>query len=504
MSKFCENCGKELKQSSTFCSECGTPITKDVKTNQLTEKKNNGISVSGFVCALIGFITCGLTSLIGLVLSIIGLIKSKKQGKTDVLAILGIIISSIIVGLWILIISNIILTSRTVVVPDFSTMTYKEALNYCEESILNCTFSIKQYDTIPEGAFISQSVEAGKEINEYKIVDIVYNADKETIVEEETAEESKITQTTKTINNKALKKIKNQTLRENFIKACEQIKMDASKIKNVEKVNDWNSGPRYTFIYKNTSFMLYAYDDGGVSSITIANKNLDKIYLEGYEPYNVNDYLLDAGRIGDLQVAAEKSIKNALNHPDTADFHWYTTGSYCKIKDIYVVSGKFEAKNSFGVKKESSFYIEEQIIDENYTVVYMTIDKEKYIGTESKIEKIERQAIPEASTSENQDSKIITLKEGQKGAYGREDTFDGEKYIRYYIPAGKYKVEAKTKNAQFFIESVAIYKENGYDTSTEIRNVKLSKVGDKETIEITSDQCIMLVMYTKIQLTKID
>ena len=503
MSKYCSNCGNEMKQDETFCSKCG----KSIDTASKEEKGKKGASIAGFVFSIIGILTCGLTSLIGLIISIIGLCISKNKKRKDSLAVAGIIISSIIIGLWIVAIIYGFATAKEIVVEDFSTMSYKEAVDYCDRSILNCTFSKKYSETVPSGQYIEQSIKAGTKIKSYEIVNIVYSQgiieesiEKTTENNSTKKEESKTTST----NNKQLNKIKNTNLKNNFIKACEEIKMDASKIKSVKKVDDWNSGPRYTFTYKNTQFILYAYDDGGVSSITIANNNLDKIYLEGYEPYNVNDYLLDAGIIGELQIATEKSVKNVLNHPDTAKFHWFTSGAYFKNKDIYVVTGKFDAKNSFGIEKTSSFYIEMKMIEGSYSTVYMTVDKEKYVGTESNIAKNERKEIPEQLNDTNQETTtIITLKEGQKGTYGREDKFDGETYIRYYIPAGKYEVVAKTKNAHFFIESVAIHKEGGYDVSDEIRNVKFSNVGDKEIIEITSDQCIMLVMYTKIQLTKI-
>ena len=106
------------------------------------------------------------------------------------------------------------------------------------------------------------------------------------------------------------------------------------------------------------------------------------------------------------------------------------------------------------------------------------------------------------NTSSTQKSNEIIIKNGQKGTYGKEDLFDGEKYIRYYVPTGKYEVEALVKNADFYIESKKIYKEDGWDTSTVIREVKLPTMGDTTTIEIKSDQCISLVIHSQIKLTK--
>ncbi len=56
------------------------------------QKGKNSLSTAGFICSLCGFITCGITSIVGLILSIIGLSKSKKNGEKDGIAVAGIII----------------------------------------------------------------------------------------------------------------------------------------------------------------------------------------------------------------------------------------------------------------------------------------------------------------------------------------------------------------------------------------------------------------------------
>ena len=64
--------------------------------NPTQNNNNSSLSIAGFVCSLCGFITCGLTSIVGLVLSIIGLQESKKKGQPYGMAIAGIAISSIL------------------------------------------------------------------------------------------------------------------------------------------------------------------------------------------------------------------------------------------------------------------------------------------------------------------------------------------------------------------------------------------------------------------------
>lgn len=97
----------------------------------------------------------------------------------------------------------------------------------------------------------------------------------------------------------------------------------------------------------------------------------------------------------------------------------------------------------------------------------------------------------------------IELIEGQLGEYGKEDTYDSEKYIRYYVPAGTYTAKALTRNSEFFIEKIKITKNSsGYDESETVRKVSLGEVGSEETIEINEDECISLIIKSSITLKK--
>ena len=84
LAKYCPNCGKEINSDSLYCTDCST------NTNINKNNNSNGIAIGGFVCSLLGL------SIIGLVLSCIGLSKSKKlNGNNKGFAIAGIILSAI-------------------------------------------------------------------------------------------------------------------------------------------------------------------------------------------------------------------------------------------------------------------------------------------------------------------------------------------------------------------------------------------------------------------------
>ena len=195
--KFCPNCGAEVNNDGEFCAKCGKSFkTKEIIYNNvinynIVEKKTNGLAVAGFVCSLCGFITCGVTSIIGLILSIVGLSANRKDGKYSGLAVAGLIISLLFLLLmgYIFIMAAIDNTPsnrntsskdyKMIIVPDFSKYTIDDAKKWCSENDANCMVSEEYSSTIESGNLISQSEKAEAEISNYKILKIVYSLGKE-------------------------------------------------------------------------------------------------------------------------------------------------------------------------------------------------------------------------------------------------------------------------------------------------------------------------------------
>ena len=111
---FCPNCGAELIEESVFCTNCGKKdgeeVKEEVKTTTTTVTNNvsntakeptNGLAIAGFVTSLVStLLCCGMFNLVGLVLSIVGLIKAKDyNGKGKGLAIAGIVICAVVMVL---------------------------------------------------------------------------------------------------------------------------------------------------------------------------------------------------------------------------------------------------------------------------------------------------------------------------------------------------------------------------------------------------------------------
>ena len=80
------------------------PVQPAAPIAAMPQQKTNGLCIAGLITSLVSIVLLGTTSIIGLILSIIGLITAgnkKEKGKGQ--AIAGIIISSVLVVVWILV-----------------------------------------------------------------------------------------------------------------------------------------------------------------------------------------------------------------------------------------------------------------------------------------------------------------------------------------------------------------------------------------------------------------
>lgn len=106
MAKFCGNCGNRLNEEDKKCGNCGATIVEEKNTakvstpsssNNTSTTKTNAFAIAGFTVSMISWLCCGLPAIVGLILSIIGLVEcNKKEEEGKGLAIAGIIISAII------------------------------------------------------------------------------------------------------------------------------------------------------------------------------------------------------------------------------------------------------------------------------------------------------------------------------------------------------------------------------------------------------------------------
>ena len=99
---YCRICGKEIKDEAVVCPHCGCAVKEEPIKNYEEEYDNeksdkiNIMSLVGFILSLISLFLAlwGTVAIVGLILSIIGLVQCNQNGeRLKGLASAGIIIS---------------------------------------------------------------------------------------------------------------------------------------------------------------------------------------------------------------------------------------------------------------------------------------------------------------------------------------------------------------------------------------------------------------------------
>ncbi len=122
---FCARCAAPNIDTAMVCAACGSPLAAGMPPGpgpgQMPQAapppppayypytpeqpKASGYAVGGFACAL-GSLACGLACIPGLILSLVALSDIKKSNGTvggRGLAIAGVAISSVFVGIWVIV-----------------------------------------------------------------------------------------------------------------------------------------------------------------------------------------------------------------------------------------------------------------------------------------------------------------------------------------------------------------------------------------------------------------
>lgn len=94
--KYCAHCGAEMVDEAVICTKCGCAVDR-VKSPYMKVADSDKYNT----LAIVGFVLSFISSIIGLILSIIAYRQIKETGeKGNGLALAGIIISSIITAIY--------------------------------------------------------------------------------------------------------------------------------------------------------------------------------------------------------------------------------------------------------------------------------------------------------------------------------------------------------------------------------------------------------------------
>lgn len=293
--------------------------------------------------------------------------------------------------------------------------------------------------------------------------------------------------------------ITDDALRIDFLAACELIGMNPDNVNNLEQVDDWASGTRYSFSYSGLAFRLYCNMDSTVNTIKLGSDT--DIYKQGYEPYQVADYIIDTDMKVTLKLAAEDAVESQLNYPSTADFGWLDW-TYGREGDIYSVSGSVTAKNAFGVEDELTFTLIYERSGETLKSKYFMIDGIVLLNDMDSIVTPERKQLNDTNADASEASDVITLIDGELGQYGKTVTLDGTDYIVYVVPAGTYTITNNGKWSKVYLEKQEYYKNSdGYTENEIVEIISFTEYGETATVTIGNDEQLSMTVSATVSLT---
>lgn len=102
---YCKNCGQRIDDKASICIYCGVSTTDRRPAQETAPQKTrvNGLGIAGFVVSLLslgfGFWYC-ILSIIGLVLSIVGMAVKSKYTSCNGLAIAGLVLGIVSLVIW--------------------------------------------------------------------------------------------------------------------------------------------------------------------------------------------------------------------------------------------------------------------------------------------------------------------------------------------------------------------------------------------------------------------
>lgn len=172
-------------------------------------QKKNTLGLVGFIVSIASIVTCGFSSLPGLVLSIVGLNESKKYNNDKKgLSIAGIVISSIMLIIFVIIMvfvpseetdnqntesSKVNNTEKAkdnkksktkIEVINFENMDKASIEKWCNEKGITCGIGEQYSDTVESGKLISQEPKAGTKITKVDAITIFMSKGREKTAED--------------------------------------------------------------------------------------------------------------------------------------------------------------------------------------------------------------------------------------------------------------------------------------------------------------------------------
>lgn len=346
-----------------------------------------------------------------------------------------------------------------------------------------------------DGEFVRQCSRCGyEEIEVLKKLGKTAEADKNN---HEGSDENNVTAGSKDASSSADIIVDGETIY-GFYDVIDSVGIDKVDTKYIKKTDDWRLGPCYKFPTEGTTARVNCNMDGTINHLEVGNGII--LYQQGYEPWNIADFIVNEDVKLTITMMAEDAVKQHLNYPATADFPWLDW-TYGRRFNQYTVKSSVTAKNGFGVESEMPFSAGFWVEADTAKLIYLEVD-----GAVVKNE-LEQYPIPERAEIpfevQQPADGSIRIYDGQLGEYGKKVQLDSYEYDWYMVPAGKYEAVSNVKTCTVYVDKNEITRNS--DGYVELENVATYTWGYGETIiiEVGEDEHLFNVYGADYTLTLI-
>lgn len=204
------------------------------------------------------------------------------------------------------------------------------------------------------------------------------------------------------------------------------------------------------------------------------------------------------------QAEEKEQVTYDMELPDQYWTDFMKVCELCEI-DVQKVHGFDEAEN-WGNGERYSF----QYQDETYQVDFLTDGYVRSLSYQSATDGLWEEYYRRGYTTGYQmgyeaegmgDYKdVIILVSCDPEPYGEMETLNGQQVIRYHLPAGDYRVTAKTGESGLYVETVAIHEEEGYEVADVLQELVFSAAGEEAEIAVREGECLFLMADTIVEL----
>ena len=267
----------------------------------------------------------------------------------------------------------------------------------------------------------------------------------------------------------------------NYFEVIDSVGINREDAEKVKRIDDWYAGPRYSFQTEGTTARIYCKMDGTIETVKVGTDI--NLYELGYEPWKIENFIVGEDTKEELIYCAEDAVSACLKYPGSAEFpimDW----TFGREFNRYSASSYVTAYNAMGVPQKHNFTTQFWIDDENIKLIYLELDGNPVVN------KLESYPSPKRAEveieSQNTNDSEIRIIDGQLGEYGKNVSLDGEDYIWYMIPSGKYKATCNSKRCVLYVDKDEIYRNSsGY---VEMKNVSTHEMVYEDSVEIVINE----------------